>query len=160
MPPRKERLLKIYTDISLGARVSGLGIYAEGFDGSEPLRHKSCLPPGLSPVEAELSAMVLAVEILGEARKSTLKKTDGVRFYTDCGSAIRAIFQMNRVRSKVSKALVKSFVRTSEQFTQETGIPVLVQPIDSALNPAHGVAREARKEWIDRLSGRVENFSR
>lgn len=149
--------VRVYTDISIGKTI-GVGIQAEGPFG-RPLRLRSYAGVGFSPVEAELMAMFLGLEALDSLYESAPFVTSETTLFTDCESAIRALFDLGKFRSKITKALVKGLLNKIEDFKEKSKAPCVIRPIGSRENPAHILAREARKTWTDLLSFKAASSS-
>lgn len=149
-----ERVVDVYTDISIGTRNTGVGVVIAGLRPNR-IHYTTSLGPGLSPAEAETAAVLhamrtfnalLADETVGEAH-----------FFTDCETTMRAMFDLGRMRSVVMKKLIKAVLRETDAIKQRHGIPACLRFVASKNNPAHRLSREARREWNDLLSCKHED---
>lgn len=155
---REEGEIAIYSDISIGSQVTGVGLHVAGFS-LKPIREKTCIGPGFSPVEAELVAILFGLE-----RAETLVRLVSSGFgvivrsitcYTDCDPVVRAIHDLARFRSRSTKKLVKAILKKIDDFKMKYSITCGVNPVRSLENPAHDLSREARKTWTDLLSSKA-----
>lgn len=149
-----ERVVDVYTDVSIGPRCVGVGVVIDGLYGDR-FTHTACLGPGLSPAEAETAAVLCAMRLLKALAVGT--RVGEAHFFTDCETTVRAIFDLGRLRSQVTKNLVKAVLRDMDSMKQKDGVTACVRFISSKNNPAHPVSRKARREWNDLLSCKHED---
>jgi hypothetical protein len=149
-----ERVVDVYTDISIGTRNTGVGVV---IDGLRPKRicHATSLGPGITPAEAETAAVLLAMREFNTLLAD--ENIGEVHFFTDCETTVRAMFDLGRTRSPVLKKLIKAVLRETHAIKQRHGIAACLRFIASKNNPAHQLSREARREWNDLLSCKHED---
>lgn len=153
--PREEEVA-VYSDISIGSSVTGVGLHIVGF-GKRPIYEKTFIGPGFSPVEAELVAVIFGMERV-DALLSLSDRTcgtDTIISYTDCDPVVRAIHDLARFRSRITKKLVKVILKKIDDLKMKHSVTCCVHPVRSLENPAHELSREARRVWTDRLSSKA-----
>ena len=149
-----ERVVDVYTDVSIGPRCIGVGVVMDGLHDSR-FTHTVCLGPGLSPAEAETAAVLYAMRLLKALAADA--RVGEAHFFTDCETTVRALFDLGKLRSQVTKNFVKAVLRDMNNMKQNDGITACLRLISSRNNPAHPVSRKARREWNDLLSCKHED---
>ena len=138
--------MKVYLDASLSKAVIGIGVRVLG-PGKRTMSIGSPVRSGLNSTEAELYALILAIDTAVNIVEGCGKTTKDVTFYMDCDPAIKALYGLTHLRSETAKTLVQKAVKSLDKAKGKYFRTWSIQPIRSKDNPAHDIAKATRIRW-------------
>lgn len=139
-------IIKTYTDISVCKAIIGVGVCVELPSLAPDRMYTIGVPikPGLTTTEAELYGLLVGSDVVESLINTHGFKEVEAHFFTDCESAIGALYKLGRVRSQATKNLAAQILKALDSRYPENWS---IQPVKSKDNPANEVAKATRRRW-------------